>query len=94
MHTVNKLLSAGWRDEGRRFRSIYANSLVVPLFSAVSCRLLSSLLIGISLEEKVAESAIRLSFQRARMKPRLIKQNERALAALHWEFSIPLVMKY
>lgn len=34
------------------------------------------------------------SFQRGRMKPRLIKQNERALAVLHWEFSIPLVMKY
>ena len=34
-------------------------------------------LIGISLEEKVAASAIRLSFQHAGMKPRLIKQNER-----------------
>lgn len=51
----------------------------LPLFSA-------SLLAGLSLEEEVAGSAI--------MKPRLIKQNELALAALHWEFSIRLVMKY
>lgn len=69
-------------------------SLVVPLFSAISCRLLSSLFTGISLEEKVSGSAIRLSFQWVRVKPCPIKQNECALAVLHWEFSIPLVMKY
>ena len=73
--------------------------MVILCGSFVPVRLLSSLLIGASLEEEEEEEeeaggAIRLSFQRGRMEPRLIKQNERALAVLHWEFSIPLVMKY
>lgn len=85
-------------EEGRQGGNIYGNSLSSGSF-VLRC-FLSSLVVlpgsvaGISLEGKVAASAIRFSFQRVRMKPRLIKQNERALAALHWEFSIPLVMKY